>query len=88
MFKLTYNMLATSLSQSLQFTNHAYATRGYKYKLAIRRYNKIVFSNHFITKVALVRNFLPDICFAIDSLQSFTNKLYSLDFTRFVCGHL
>ena len=29
MFKLTHNMLATSLSQSLQFTNHAHATRSH-----------------------------------------------------------
>ena len=61
-------MLASSLSQSLQFTNHAHATRGHKYKFAIKRCNKIIFSNHFINRVTSVWNFLPDICFAIDSL--------------------
>ena len=88
MFKLIRNMLAISLSQSLQFTNHTHATRGHKYKLATKRCNKIVFSNHFINRVTPVWNFLSDICFAIDSLQSFKNRLYSLDFTWFLCGRL
>ena len=79
-------MLATSISESLQFINHAYATRGHKYKLAIKRCNKIVFINYFINRVTPEWNFLPDICFAIDSLQSFKNKLYSLYFTKFLCG--
>ena len=81
-------MIATTLSQSLQFTNHAFATRGHKYKLAIKRCHKIIFSNYFINRVTPEWNFLPHICFAIDSLQFFKNKLYSSDFTRFLCGRL
>ena len=34
------------------------------------------------------KEFLPDIYFAIDSLQSFKNKLYSLDLTKSLCGRL
>ena len=67
MFKLTHNMIATSVSQSLQFINHAYATRGHKYKLTIIRSNKIVINNYFINRVTPMWNFVPDICFAIDS---------------------
>ena len=65
MFKLTHNMLVTSLSQSLPFTNHAHATKGHKQKLGIKRCYKIVFSNYFFNKVTPVWNFLPDISFLL-----------------------
>ena len=44
-------MLTTSQSQSLQFTNHAYATRGHEHKIAINRFNEIIFSNYFVNRV-------------------------------------
>ena len=46
-------MFAIFLSQLLRYNNHVYATKGYKYKLAINKCNKIVFSNYFINRVLL-----------------------------------
>ena len=50
MYKLIHNIVSSSLTNVLHFTNDA-RTRGHRYKLYINRCNKLVFKSFFINRV-------------------------------------
>ena len=87
MVELTHNMIATSHSRCNLLIMHT-LPEAVSTNLQLIDVIKLFLKNHFINRITPVWNFLPEICFANDSLQSFKNKLYSLDFIRFLCGRL
>ena len=65
-FKLTHNIILSSLAQTFHF-NYS-ITRGHDFKLFINRCCKIVFSAYFMNSVAPVWNGLPYDCFTVNCL--------------------
>ena len=86
MFKLTHNIVSSSLAQTLHFSNSI--TRGHNLKLFIVRCSKIVFSAYFTNRVAPVWNGLPYDCFTVNSLTCFKRRLYTVDFSHLLKGTL
>ena len=86
MFKLTHNIVLSSLAQTLHFNNSI--TRGHDFKLFINRCNKIVFSAYITNRIAPVWNSLPYDCFTVNSLTYFKRCLYNTDLSHLLKGTL
>ena len=85
MYKLTHNIVFSSLTKVLHFTNDA-RIRGHRYKLYIKRFKKLLFKSFFIYRVVPARNSWPDECFECNSIQSFKYKLRHIDLSVFMKG--
>jgi hypothetical protein len=84
MFKLTHNLILSSLTNLICYSSSR--TRGHRYKLFICRTNKLVLSTCFINRVSPIWNALPDVCFDVDVLSAFKRKILNVDFTNFIKG--
>ena len=83
MFKLTHNIASSTLSHALHFAKNT-NTKGYRHKLFISCFKKLVFKTYFINRIAPVWNSLLENCFYIDNLSGFKNEILSMNFKHFI----
>ena len=86
MFKLTHNIISSTLTQHLHFNNNS--TRGHRYKLFINHCKKSVLSTFFINRIAPLWNSLNQNCFSINTLSHFKRCINKHDFTNVLKGRI
>jgi hypothetical protein len=85
MFKLTHGLLGSQLQHTLRYAPHV-GTRGHRYKLFVAPARKLPLRCHFMHRIVNIWNWLPDNCFAPDTLSAFKFKLHTIDFSKFLRG--